>query len=79
MSQNTSVLIVGTRFCHQRSHFYSYCYRCPEMKFRLTQLSAGSASTWTGGVAQQGSCRTIQLKYRVVFVPILIGRMCFHY
>ena len=47
MSQNTSVLIVGTRFCHQRSHFYSYHYRCPEMKFRRTQLSGGSASTWT--------------------------------
>ena len=45
MSQNTCVLIVGTRFCHQRSHFYSYRYRCPEMKFGLTQLSGGSAST----------------------------------
>ena len=32
MSQNTCVLIVGR-------------YRCPEMKFGLTQLSGGSAST----------------------------------
>ena len=47
MSQNTSVLIVGTRFGHQRSHFFSYRYRCPGMKFRLTQLSGGNASTWT--------------------------------
>jgi len=78
MSQDTSVLIVGTRFCHQRSHFYSYRYCCPEMKFRLTQLSGGSASTWTGEVAQQRSCRLIQLKYRIVFVPIFISRMCLH-
>ena len=33
----TCVLIVGTRFCYQRSHFYSYRYCCPEIKFRLTQ------------------------------------------
>jgi len=37
MSQNACVLIVGTRFCYQRSHFYSYRYCCPEIKFRLTQ------------------------------------------
>jgi len=48
------------------------------MKFRLTQLSGGNASTWTGEVAQQRSCRSIQLKYRVVFVPISISRMCLH-
>ena len=78
MSQNTCVSIVGTRFCHQRSHFFSYRYRCPEMKFRLTQLSGGNASTWTGEVAQQRSCRSIQLKYRVVFVPIFISQMCLH-
>jgi len=78
MSQNACVLIVGTRFCHQRSYFYSYRYRCREMRFRLTQLSGGSASTWTDGIAQQRSCRSIQLKYRVVFVPIFISRMCLH-
>jgi len=63
MSQNTCVLIVWTRFCHQRSHFYSYRYRCPETKFRLTQSTYNvvRALGW-GGVARQKSCRTIQLK-----------------
>ena len=38
MSQNTCVLIVGMRFmCYQRSHFYSYRYCCPEIKFRSLQ------------------------------------------
>jgi len=64
MSQNTCVLIVGMRFmCYQRSHFYSYRYRCRKIKFnRRVMSSGGSASTWMrwSGLAEVLSNDTVE-------------------